>query len=71
MTKKQKKTLIRIIVTTVLLIALALAEKYIPFPEDEPVQAVPWNELKGKLFFALYLIPYVFAMILSPFVTVM
>ena len=59
MTKKQKKTLIRIIVTTVLLIALALAEKYIPFPEDEPVQAVPWDELKEKLFFALYLIPYV------------
>ena len=58
MTRKQKKTLIRIIITTVLLILLAIAEKCISFPEDTPIQAVPWDELKEKILFVLYLIPY-------------
>ena len=59
MTKKQKKVLIRIIITIVLLIALAIAERYISFPEDAPYQAVPWNELKDRLFFVFYLVPYI------------
>ena len=59
MTKKQKKTLIRIIVTTVLLILLAIAGEYITFPEDAEYQAVPWGELSERIMFALYLIPYI------------
>ncbi len=59
MNKKQKKVLIRIIITTVLLVLLALGENFISFPEDAPYQAVPWDDLKEKIFFALYLIPYV------------
>lgn len=59
MTKKQKKTLIRIIVTTVLLIALAVAEEFISFPEDAAYQAVPWDELSEKIMLILYLIPYI------------
>ena len=58
MTKKQKKTLIRIIVTTVLLIVIAIAENMIAFPEDEPYQAVPWDELRSRIIFGMYLIPY-------------
>lgn len=57
MNKKQKKTLIRIIVTAVLLVVLAF------FPEEVPpgpeYQAVPWDELYKRILFALYLIPYV------------
>ena len=59
MTKKQKKTLIRIIITAVLLVALAIAGSCISFPEDAPYQAVPWGKLKDQIFFVLYLIPYV------------
>lgn len=59
MTKKQKKTLIRIIVTAVLLIILSVAKSRISFPEDAPYQAVPWGDLKERVFFVLYLIPYI------------
>ena len=59
MNKKQKKVLIRIIVTAVLLILLALAEEYITFPENAEYQAVPWDELKTRIFFVSYLIPYI------------
>lgn len=58
MNKKQKKVLIRIIITVVLLVLLAVAENCIAFPEDAPYQAVPWGELREKIFFVLYLIPY-------------
>ncbi len=55
MTKKQKKTLIRIIITAVLLIALAIIEPYITWPGYE-LQAVPWVDMITA---ALYLIPYI------------
>lgn len=58
MNRKQKKVLIRIIITTVLLVLLALGENFISFPEDTAYQAVPWDDLKNKVFFVLYLIPY-------------
>lgn len=54
MTKKQKKTLIRIIVTAVLLVALAIVEPYITWPGYE-LQAVPWVDM---IMAVLYLIPY-------------
>ncbi len=57
MTKKQKKTLIRIIVTAVLLILLAFIPEDFKVPESE-YQAVPYNELVGQIIFGLYLIPY-------------
>ena len=59
MNKKQKKVLIRIIVTAVLLVLLALAEEYITFTENVEYQAIPWDELKTRIFFVLYLIPYI------------
>ncbi len=54
MTGKQKKVLIRITVTAVLLVILAFAEPLLE--RSEPVyQAVPWAK---TIAFALYLIPY-------------
>ncbi|MBO4267702.1 MAG: cadmium-translocating P-type ATPase [Lachnospiraceae bacterium] len=58
MTKKQKKTLIRIIVTTVLLIVIAIAENTIEFPNNDEIQAVPWDELKSRIILVMYLFPY-------------
>ncbi|MCR5688016.1 MAG: cadmium-translocating P-type ATPase [Lachnospiraceae bacterium] len=54
MNKKQKKMLIRIIVTAVLLVSLAVIMPYIKRPEWE-YQAVPYEDIIG---FFLYLIPY-------------
>jgi len=54
MTRKQKKVLIRIIVTAVLLVALALCEPLIEALEPE-YQAVPIAKI---ISFILYLIPY-------------
>ncbi|MCR5592097.1 MAG: cadmium-translocating P-type ATPase [Lachnospiraceae bacterium] len=58
MTKKQKKTLIRIIVTTVMIVALAFIPEDLSVAEPE-YQAVPWNELISRIVFGLYLIPYI------------
>ena len=58
MTAKQKKVLIRIIITIVLLVILAFTAEYINIPEPE-YQAVPWKEVSDRIVFALYLIPYV------------
>lgn len=59
MTKKQKKTLYRIIITAVLLVVLALGSDILTdmikgLPGYD-MQAVPWEE---PVIFALYLIPY-------------
>ncbi len=54
MTKKQKKTLYRIIATAVLLILLAIAEPFVEKLEPE-YQAVPYAKI---ISFVLYLIPY-------------
>ncbi|MCR5301642.1 MAG: cadmium-translocating P-type ATPase [Lachnospiraceae bacterium] len=59
MTKKQKKTLIRIITTAVMLILLAVISPVISDritgSVEYTIQAVPWEEL---FIFLLYLIPY-------------
>ena len=55
MNRKQKKVLTRIIITIVLLIAIAVAEPYINWPGYE-IQAVPWIEL---IMLVLYIIPYI------------
>lgn len=54
MNKRQKKTLIRIIIAALLLIAIAIIEPYIERFESA-YQAVPWAKIA---LFVLYLIPY-------------
>ncbi len=54
MTKKQKKVLIRIIITALLIIAIEIFTRSLKWPGYE-FQAVPWKDI---LAFALYLIPY-------------
>ena len=54
MNKKQKKTLIRIIIAAVLLVVIAIVEPLIESMEL-PFQAVPLEKIVS---FVLYLIPY-------------
>lgn len=54
MTGKQKKVLYRIIITAVMLVAIAFTEPYLKLLEPE-YQAVPWAD---TIAFLLYLIPY-------------
>ena len=55
MTKKQKKVLIRIIISVILIIAIEIFTRSLKWPGYE-MQAVPWKDI---LAFALYLIPYI------------
>ncbi|MBR4169381.1 MAG: heavy metal translocating P-type ATPase, partial [Lachnospiraceae bacterium] len=54
MTKKQKKVLIRIIITAVLVIAFEILTRC----TDGLIEASPIAAWKNAIWFALYLIPY-------------